>query len=129
MLITIFLVIQWTPSHAHLNTQHDHGGEFHQHLADTHAHLPVFAHLESIDAEHIQEDVTSVVELDHDQIILNAKSISDSSSILAVSVRALLKTPIRTTHFLENSNALRKSPPPHIGEPRAPPQRFQLLSQ
>jgi hypothetical protein len=29
LLLTAFLAVKWTPSHAHLNEQHQHGGDQH----------------------------------------------------------------------------------------------------
>lgn len=121
-LVTVFLVIQWTPSHAHLNAQHDHGGDLHQHIAETHAHLPVFAHTESTDAGHNKENVASVVAFDHDTIPVTGNIQDNSKSVLTVVVGFTPLLQVGTTHFPKGSNTLpRPPPPPHIGEPRAPP--------
>ena len=121
MLVTIFLVGQWTPSHAHLNVQHNHDGEIHQHFAKVHAHLPVISHAESSDVDQNQEYVVSAVNLDHDKIPASGNIQDDSKNVLAiVGFTPLIQ--VSALHLPECNNALPRPPPRHIGEPRAPPQ-------
>lgn len=123
MLATFFLVGQWTPSHAHLNVQHDHDGEIHQHLAKAHAHLLVIAHTESSDVEYNQENVASVVSLDHDQSPVNGTIQDNFKNMFAVAVYLAPLMPVGATQLSEGSSTLPRTLPPHIIELRAPPQR------
>ena len=123
MLATFFLVGQWTPSHAHLNVQHDHDGEIHPHLAKVHAHLSIIAHTESSDVEHNQDNVAAVVSLDHDQSPVNGTIQDNFKNVFAVALYFAPLMQVGTTQLTQGSSMLPRTLPPHIIEPRAPPQR------
>ncbi|MDH3326386.1 MAG: hypothetical protein OEM38_06690 [Gammaproteobacteria bacterium] len=65
VLITAFLLMQWTTSHIHLaEQQHNHDGNYHQHNNEVHAHHSINDHTDLIDSAHQTND-TNVVELEH----------------------------------------------------------------
>lgn len=78
MLITAFLVLQWSSTHIHLAGQHDHDGAEHQHEVLSHQHQSGSGHIDALVdvAENTNlgtefgldshVDSSGVVELSHD---------------------------------------------------------------
>lgn len=122
LLGTAFLVFTWTPLHAHLNVQHDHGGGQHQHDVKAHAHQQVVFHADQIDSTNPQEDEAQVVNLDHDKSPQNGKQLDIQPVILADFVYCQLLIQTREFGLPNGCNSLPRPPPHQPGQPRAPPQ-------
>lgn len=120
-LLTAFLAVQWTPAHAHLTAHHDHRGERHQHDAAAHAHRTVALHADAFDAAHVQLDEAQVVALDHDALTSLCGQFDPPSAPLAVDVRRPRPIEAIAVDLPDDRNTLPDSPPPHVGQPRAPP--------
>ena len=119
-LLTAFLVVKWTPAHAHLNAQHDHGDEQHQHSVATHAHQPGFFHADPIDSHHQQIDEARIVDLDHDQTPSTGKKAYPPLALAAFAYCAPL---IQTVafDFPGGRYFLPRLHHSHPAQPRAPP--------
>jgi hypothetical protein len=120
LLLIAFLVVKWTPAHAHLNTLHDHGDEQHQHRVETHAHQPRFFHADPIDSHHQQLVEAKVVELDHDQTQSSSKKASPPLTLISF----VYYTPLIQTVEFDLTGVyhfLPRPPPSHPVQPRAPP--------
>jgi hypothetical protein len=122
-LLTAFLAVQWTPAHAHLTAHHEHSGEKHQHSAEAHAHQAAAHHADAIDAGHAPADEARVVELDHDALSSLCWPLDTPSAPFAVEVRSPPFIEAIAFDLPEDRNVLPDTPPPHIGQPRAPPPR------
>lgn len=121
LLLTAFLAVQGTPAHAHLTAHHEHSGERHQHSAEAHAHQAVALHADAIDAGHALIDEARVVDLDHDALTPLCWQLDTPSAPFPVDVRSPPFIEALAFDLPENRNTLPDIPPPHIGQPRAPP--------
>src|SRR3989338_3880483 len=121
LLLAAFMVLKWTPSRVHLNSQHDHSGEQHRHSVKAHAHQPVVFHADSIDSDHPQMDVAEVVDLDQEQFPQNGKKL-DNPAALAAYVYSPPFVQKRIVGLPERRDPLPRLLYPYPGQPRAPPQ-------
>ena len=117
----VMLAVQWVPAHAHLDAVHQHDGPQHEHHATIHAHQPLAAHGDAFDLGHVEQDAKAIVDLD--QSICAGVQVPDQ----AISAPALHRFSISAELFQRPwpslVSLLSNRPPPHVGEPRAPPQR------
>ena len=119
-LLIAFLAAMWTPSHAHLNAQHDHGGERHQHSIKAHTHQSVTYHADLIDSDHLQMEESKVVDLDHDQHFPNSKKGNNPSALVAyIYYFPLIQS--REIILPECYISPSRQHHSHPGQPRAPP--------
>jgi len=68
ILITAFLLLQWSATHIHLAGEHEHDGGVHQHAATAHQHQLSSHHADAIDVATdslSHKDTSKVIELDH----------------------------------------------------------------
>jgi len=68
ILITAFLLLQWSATHIHLAGEHEHDGGVHQHAATAHQHQLSSHHVDAIDVATdslSHSDTSKVIELDH----------------------------------------------------------------
>jgi len=121
LLLAAFMVLKWTPSHVHLNAQHDHSGERHRHSVMAHAHQSVIFHADPIDSDHPQMDVAKVVELDQEHISQNGKKL-DNPAALAAYVYSTPHVQAKVVSLPERRDFRPRSLYPQAGQPRAPPQ-------
>ena len=120
-LLAAFLVVKWTPSHAHLNVQHDHGDEQHPYSVETHAHQPSLLHTASIDSQHSQLDEAMIVGLGHEQTPSDNKKPYHPLALAAV-VYCPSPAQARGIGLSTSSSLLPRLLHQHPGQPRAPPQ-------
>jgi len=121
LFCTVFMAVQSTSTHAHLNTAHQHDGALHEHVTNVHAH-PSLIHADAIDLGHSQENLTAVVDLESNQCLPNCQSGDDVPLATAAAIARL--SPQRgAQRFSHAGSLLPQRPPPHSGEPRAPPLR------
>ena len=121
LLLATFMVLEWAPSHVHLNAQHDHSGEQHRHSVKAHAHQPVIFHADTIDSDHPHMDVVEVVNLDQEQFPKNGKKLDNPAALAAY----VYSPPLIQTRGVSLPESRDFLPPPlylHPGQPRAPPQ-------
>ncbi len=81
LLITAFLLLQWSSSHIHLGHQHSHGDRQHEHALERHAHQVASHHLNAIDVaenNHHSGD-NAVLELDYNCTCSVAEQLTKSS--------------------------------------------------
>ncbi len=81
LLITAFLLLQWSSSHIHLGHQHSHGDSQYEHALEVHAHQLASHHLDAIDVadNNHQSDDSSVLELDYNCACSVAEQLAKSS--------------------------------------------------
>lgn len=120
-LAVTFLALKCSPSHAHLNSLHDHDSEQHRHSIQAHSHQPVVFHADTIDADHQQMNEARVVELDHDQSPSNGKKLDHPEALAAIIYYAAL-IQSGEVGLTEGGTLLARLLHPHPGQPRAPPQ-------
>lgn len=121
LLLAAFMVLKWSPSHAHLNAQHDHGDEPHQHSVEAHAHHPIVAHADLIDSHHPQVDDDKVVGLDHDQSTKNDKKLDNPSAALTTFIYCPPQAPVKEIGPSKSCNPLPRLLHQYSDQPRAPP--------
>ena len=68
LLITAFLLLQWSATHIHLAGEHEHDGDHHPHALTAHQHQLNSHHADAIDVANdplFHIDSNKIVELDH----------------------------------------------------------------
>ena len=126
LLVFLLLVIvtsRWLPVHSHVGAAHNHDGAHHHHAAEIHAHQAMPRHADAIDIGHAAaHERVGEVDLQQDQLARHAPLADDLPDVVPSAHRNDVPRQSLAQVFPLGPQfhpALR--PPPHRGEPRAPP--------
>lgn len=120
LVCAVMLAVQGVPAHAHLDAAHRHDGSQHEHPATIHAHQPVIEHGDAFDFGHNERHLEAVVDLEPPYCASGHPLDQDFTA--TASVRRATPTECSGRFRPTFGDPLPNRPPPHVGEPRAPPQ-------